>query len=513
MRNLNYKRLLTPVAYALLAPALSFAQNSASFKVFTSNAEPDNPGNIYAVDVNNDGLTDIVEDNGYSPGNYIYVNINTGNGTFATPVSYALPAGYSPVCIAPGDYNNDGKVDLAVPLNGTDQIAVYIGNGDGTFQTPIVSTVTLSNGDNFNDASCAAADFNADGNQDLAAWGNAGLYVFQGEGNGSFNATSFPVPATGGYWPQLFVGDYNGDGKADIATASGEAVSPNTLTVLYGNGDFTFNQTTPYTSSGAMMIGSGDLNSDGITDLYVVANNSSGSGQQLGVFYGTQSETFNSYWMAAPGAYNLGEGPAAAPYQAVFTMGDYNGDGRMDLAATTYTSSGDDVEFFLAGAKPGEFTTQVVASPATPSWYSFPATGLLSGGYLKPDVTFNVGNGGSDSTTPTTLVALLNTTNSVFGICPYPHAGKGFNVCAAGLSRGNIAAFSVAADSFGKLRKIELWVDGTKVQEQDHVWDTHAYFDWAGRFSGGTHHGTFYAYDVDNTKQQYNFTFDIGGRR
>jgi len=497
-----------------LAPVFSFAQNSATFNIVTSNAEPDNPGNIYAVDVNNDGLTDIVEDNGYSPGNYIYVNINTGNGTFSAPVSYTLPAGYSPVCIAPSDYNNDGKVDLAVPLDGTDQIAVYLGSGNGTFQTPIVTTVTLPNDDTFNDAGCAAADFNGDGNKDLAAWGNAGLYVIQGEGTGSFNATANSVPATlNGYWPQLFVGDYNGDGKADIVTAPGQTGGPSTITVYYGNGDFTFNQTTPYTSSGMMMIGSGDLNSDGITDLYAIANNNGTT--QLGAFYGTQSNTFNSYWINAPTGYNIGAGSAAPPFAAVLTMGDYNGDGRMDLATAGTDSSTNDVVtvLFLAGANPGEFTTQEVTLPVTPSWTTSPVAGLLSGGYLKPDLTTNVGNLGSDDTTPTTLPALLNTTNGYFGLCPYPKSGKGINVCASGISRGNLAGFSAAADSFGKLRKIELWVDGAKVHEQDDAWDTHAYFDWAGKFPSGEHHGTFYAYDIDNARQQYNFTFNIGGGR
>jgi len=59
---------------------------------------------------------------------------------------------------------------------------------------------------------------------------------------------------------------------------------------------------------------------------------------------------------------------------------------------------------------------------------------------------------------------------------------------------------------------MELWVDGSKVAQQDHTWDTHAWFDWAGKFSNGIHHATFYAYDVDNTRQSYDFTFQVGGR-
>jgi hypothetical protein len=215
-------------------------------------------------------------------------------------VAYTLPAGYSPVCIAPGDYNNDGKVDLAVPLVSTDEVAVYLGNGDGTFQAPIITTATLPNGDTFADAGCAAADFNGDGKKDLAAWGGGAVYVLEGEGNGSFNATAYSVPATNGQFPQLFVGDYNGDGRADIATnGPGYGGSTSTVNVFYGNDDFTFNETTPITFTGYMEIGSGDLNSDGITDLYGIANNYSGT-VQLGAFYGTKSDTFDSYWTDTP---------------------------------------------------------------------------------------------------------------------------------------------------------------------------------------------------------------------
>ncbi|MGA2886971.1 MAG: VCBS repeat-containing protein [Terracidiphilus sp.] len=529
MPSMKYSHLLAPVMCAVIMPSGSVSQNQASFNILTSNAAPYNSGNTYAVDVNNDGLTDIVQDGGYSPSAF-FVSINNGNGTFAAPVEYPLPL-YTgePNCIAAADYNNDGKIDLAVPLEDTNEIAVYLGNGDGTFQTsPIISTINLPSGFTFAVAGCAAADFNADGDIDFAAWttnnssGNNSnpasvLYVFQGLGNGSFDTSPYSVLAGPplGLDMQVFVGDYNGDGKADIAAnAPYFGGTTSTMNVLYGNNDFTFNQTTLYTFTGYMLAGSGDLNSDGITDLYVLTNNSDGT-HQIGEFYGTNSGTFNSYWYDVPTTYNLGGGPAAWPWQPSLTMGDYNGDGRMDLAAVAYNSSNssnDYMEFFLAGANPGEFTTQVVAVPVTPSWFTFPVAGLFSGGYLRPDVTFDMGNSGSDSTTPTTLSALLNTTNGYFGFCTYPKNGKGINICVPGLSKGNIAVFTATADSFGKLRKIELWVDGTKVQEQAHTWDTHAYFDWAGTFSNGPHKATFYAYDIDNTVQRSDFTFEVDVR-
>jgi len=513
MHSMKCSRFLVPAVCALLSPALSFPQNSASFNTVVSNAQPDNPGNIYSVDVNNDGLTDIVSDGGYSPAAF-YVSLNQGDGTFAAPVQYLLPGSDAePMCIAAADYNKDGNVDLAVPLAGTNQIAVYLGNGDGTFQSPIVSTINLPSGATFiGDGGCAAADFNADGAIDLAAPVYSELYVFQGAGNGRFSASPYPVlAAQQSDGTQVFVGDYNGDGKADITTSTPTG-GGTTVYVLYGNGSFAFSSTAPYTANGYLTIGSGDVNSDGITDLYALTNYN--GGQQLGVFYGTNTDTFTSYWIDAPSAYDIGGNPAARPWQAPLTLGDYNSDGRIDLATSAVNTGGtaEYVELFLAGAAPGAFTTQVVALPSDTPWLTSPVAGLLSGSYLKPDVTLNQSNTGSDDTTPTTLDALLNTTNGYFSICPYPHSGKGFHVCAAGLAYGDTALFSAAANSLGKLRKIELWVDGSKVQEQDHTWDTHAYFDWAGTFARGTHQAAFYAYDIDNTVQRYDFSFNVGAR-
>jgi FG-GAP-like repeat len=510
-----YSRFVAPAVCALLASAVSVAQNSASFNIVTSNASSENPGNIYSVDVNNDGLTDIIADGGYSPAAF-YVSINKGNGIFATAVQYLLPVNNeAPMCVAAADYNNDGKVDIAVPLGNTNQIAVYLGKGDGTFKTPIISTINFPSGGTFTgSAGCAAADFNGNGAADLVAWVGSELFVVAGAGTGKFNVSPYAVlsgfpPVTGG---AVFVGDYNGDGKADIAATTGGNDDSTTINLLYGNNNLTFDATTPYTYSGFLYVGSGDVNSDGITDLYAITNYTP-TPQQLAVFYGTKSKTFSNYWSDTPTGYWVGSGAAAQPFSSQLTMGDYNGDGRMDLAAVASNPSTNDtyVVVFLAGANPGAFTAQEVTLPTTSPWTTSPVAGLLSNGYLKPDLTLNQSNQGSNDTTPTTLPALLNTTKGLFGICPYPKSGKGFNVCAAGISYDNIAAFSAAVDSFGQLRKIALWVDGSKVEEQDHTWDTHAYFDWAGTFSTGTHKGTFYAYDVDNSVQRYDFTFEVSG--
>lgn len=516
-------RFLAPVVCVFLTisipSSVGFAQNPVSFNPVTSTGA--NPANIYAVDVNNDGLTDIIQDGGVTSFSFS-VSINNGNGTFQTPVTYTLPVTPAtpayPMCIGAADYNKDGNVDLAVPLVNTNEIAVYLGKGDGTFNSPIISTINLPSGYTFSEAGCAAADFNADGNMDLVAWSTNGqqpsatteIEVLEGEGNGSFNSSAYPVLAGPPLIPnmQIFVGDYNSDNNADIATettiedpSTGRPIST-TMHVLFGNNNFTFDDTTPYTAEGAMTIGSGDLNSDGYTDLFALTLVN--GVQQLGVFYGNSSGTFDSYFINTPySTYPVGASPASWSWQPQFTMADYNGDGLMDLAAIAWNENHTQpyVEFFLAGANPGAFTTQVVEVPGNQDSDSTPVAGLFSGSYLTPDVTDNQAG---------YLIDYENLADSGwFGPCYYPRAGKGFDVCQAGTVTGSTALFSTAVDSFGKLRKIELWVDGTKVAEQHNTWDTHAYFDWAGTFSPGTHQATFFAADIDNTLQRYDFTFTV----
>jgi hypothetical protein len=519
-----------PLALCVFIPAAISAQDPVSFSPVTSTAG-ETPANIYAVDVNNDGLTDIVQDTGQSPSAFS-VSINYGNGTFKAPVTYTLPGSSTiPNCIAAADYNNDGNVDLAVPLLNTNQVAVYLGNGDGTFKSPVISTIDLPSGYVFSSAGCAAADFNADGDIDLAAWTNYGqnsssavteIYVLKGEGNGSFNSSPYPALANStSFQPdqQLFVGDYDSDGKADIAaTTSIEDNEGNTATttihVLYGNGNFTFDATTPYTGNGLISIGSGDLNSDGFTDLWALTNGHSAN-QQLGTFYGNASRTFESYWIDTPLSNPVGASVDGWYWQPQLTMADYNGDAYMDLAAVAMNSNyaAGYMEFFLSNGQPGQFSTQVISLPYTYPFESEPVAGLFNGNYLTPDAILNqTPNGGSPpQNTPSYLTTELNhASTGYFGPCQYPKSGEGFNPCQGGTVTGSTVLFSTSADSFGKLRKIELWVDGKKVSEQHHTWDSHAYFDYSSTYSNGYHQATFYAADVDNRLQRYDFPFTVG---
>src|SRR5439155_371138 len=176
-------------------------------------------------------------------------------------------AGKSPLSVAVGDFNGDGKLDLAVTnrvYEGT--VSVLLGNGDGTFQAALTSST--GGPEPFSGRyplSVAAGDFNGDGKLDLAVAASPGISVLLGGGDGSFQAPrTFGV---GGGPASVAVGDFNGDRTLDLVVANRYS---NTVSVLVGNGDRTF-PTAPTFAAGASprSMVAGDFNGDGVQDLAV----------------------------------------------------------------------------------------------------------------------------------------------------------------------------------------------------------------------------------------------------
>lgn len=225
------------------------------------------------ADFNADGNLDLVIANGISPS--ASVSLGYGKGAF-TPVSDLTVTGF-PAGLAVGDFNADGKLDVAVVGGGSTAfpdsgVTVSLGNGDGTFTPASGSPILLGN----NLSASVTGDFNGDGKLDLAmtdSGGNAVL-ILPGNGDGTFGS---PVTIPVGNNPDALVaGDFNSDGKLDLAVAN---FADGTVTLLLGNGDGTFTQAagSPYTvGKGPYQIVAADFNGDGKLDL-AVANLTDGT--------------------------------------------------------------------------------------------------------------------------------------------------------------------------------------------------------------------------------------------
>jgi hypothetical protein len=254
-------------------------------------------GNIVVSDFNSDGIQDIAFANdGGLGGAAIEVFFGVGDGSFASSPSVIANAGDSdapvyPVNLSTGDLNNDGKADL-VAFNDLDGVVgVFLGNGDGTFQ----SEVTYPVGDLTTQG--ALGDLNHDGYLDIVAPNRAdqNVAVLINNQDGTF-ASPVDYPAASVQYPPLYyypepwdvsLADMNGDGELDIVVADSHT---NQVSVLYGKTGGGFKAYTPWlvnTAAGPYQVLLTDLNNDGRPDVLVNEPISS----QVGVLLNGQAWT------------------------------------------------------------------------------------------------------------------------------------------------------------------------------------------------------------------------------
>src|SRR3984885_12132398 len=231
--------------------------------------------------------------------------------------------GQGPETVAVGDFNGDGRMDVVVGNTlaiSSSTISVLLGKADGTFAPAVDYTV------NGNPYSVAVGDFNGDGKLDIAIADNLelteGVDVMLGNGDGTFKA---PVTyATANDPRMVVVADFNGDGKLDLATINDQS---ETVSILLGTGTGTFGAHTdfPTKQEGCISIGAGDLRNKGLIDL-VAGCQTLG---QVVVLLGNGNGTVKT-----PKDYAV---PAGADMVA---LGDFNGDGKLDVAVTNGASTG-----------------------------------------------------------------------------------------------------------------------------------------------------------------------------
>jgi hypothetical protein len=294
------------------------------------------PHAVITGDFNEDGITDLVVANKFSRSLSVLIGQGSGgvgNGTFAPAVHY--PAGGYPFQIVAEDFDRDGITDLAVSLNSVAAIAVFRGRGsgdigNGTFDTPILFPLSQPS------TGLEHGDFNGDGIADLVATENGAgtIAVLLGTGIATLGSGSFSAAAHFSAGPvpfEMATGDFNGDGRTDLAVANNSSPSGGTA-IMLGTGTGAFQAPTFIASGNSVVVTTDDLNQDGILDLIVGTVTGTNNGNVL-VYLGQGTGGVGNGTFGAGHAYGVG----GDTYQIL--PGDFDGDGLRDLFVSCYLNN------------------------------------------------------------------------------------------------------------------------------------------------------------------------------
>ena len=331
-----------------------------SFSPAVDYAAGENPQAVATADFNGDGRLDLAVGNYNYSASTVTVLLGNTNGTFSSDPRLTSPTGDSPRSLAVGDFNADGKLDLAT--GNTYDVSVLLGDGTGAFGAPASLNVYGS------PAGVAVGDVNADGKLDLVAasnnyypggYGYAGFYqghvvVLLGNGTGAFaSPVATRVSTSGAPIASVALADFNGDRRLDAATVdTGSWWGGGHVAVALGNGTATF---APFAAVAAVdyaqSVTAADVSGDGRADLVTASANNG-----VGVTLGNGAGGFGDTRVYAPGT-----------HVNSVALADFDGNGAVDLLTASPTDGAAGV---LLGAGGGTFRPPL---PAGTGSRPFPA--------------------------------------------------------------------------------------------------------------------------------------------
>jgi len=301
-----------------------FLANGSGGLSFVSTLTVGSQPRAFAVaDFNGDGALDLAVTNQSDPGTLILLP-GDGHGNFSLANQRQFTTGHGPDAMTAADFNGDGRPDLAIVNQFTNNVTVLLGDGAGGFTTATGSPFAAG----ASAVAIVAGDFNGDGVVDLAIanQNSNDVTVLLGDGTGSFSPASGSPFAAGSTPFSIGAADFNKDGKLDLVIAN-QGSSDVTLLIGNGTGGFTPASGSPFGTSsvvdspGAMAVG--DFNGDGNFDV-AVANFSGGT---VVLLTGDGTGRLSS-GISLPGN----------TYPYALAAGDFNNDGRLDVAAIGISS-------------------------------------------------------------------------------------------------------------------------------------------------------------------------------
>jgi hypothetical protein len=437
--NFLLLRSFALLAIALAGTALLSAQTIVNFTQTPYNSGDYSSDLIVSGDFNNDGILDLVTINPTTLSFYKGI----GKSVYADAVTQSLPPNYGAGGgIFAADFNGDGKLDLAVcyGYGGGGSVLILLGNGKGGFTqgTPITISGTAD--------TIAWADFNGDHKPDIAisdAESNQ-TWVYLGKGNGTFTLSD--TLANGGR--SLVAGDYNADGKQDLAFAAGNG--GDALGIYLGNGNGTFGAPVLSTLTNVSSLAVGDFYNNRIQTLAALNSTTGG-------FY-THSLRYSNRVLYVENQQLVGDPTAGGPF--AIAGGDLNGDFLFDIFLTGGSQNATGYTAYMIGNGNGTFQSPQTA-PNSGAGIAYVSPFIRD---LNRDSRHDVGTawqtegeGGAEI-----LINTNATTN-----CDPPAANKlSAVICAP--RPGQIVSptftFKGAGNTFnGVVKRMELWIDGKKV--------------------------------------------------